>query len=156
MRRDSSRDSFRSEKRRGLYQRAKAPDAHDVRGEDFRAKNGFFRLDKAAAGDGGRGTTMGASAGKRRCTSTKASGLPTKNRSARPELQNAFGPTLRKGRGTRKSRFLTRRREARNDNGRTGWESEESCREWRLASGSGAAFHHAHRFQAHDNFFVLI
>ena len=133
-----------------------APDAHDVRGEDFRAKNYFFRLDNAAAGDSGRGMTMGESAGKRRCKSAKASGLPTKNRSARPELQNAIGPTLqerpfeppfetqgkqgKKGGAPEKakSKFVGRgrgRRPARNEDGRTDSESEESCRVWRLASG---------------------
>ena len=62
---------------------------------------------------GGRGMTMGESAGKRRCKSAKASDLPTKNRSARPELQNAIGPTLQKGWGTRKSRFVARRLRSR-------------------------------------------
>jgi hypothetical protein len=118
-----------------------APDAHDVRGEDFRAKNGFFsarqcvrRRRRAPQGYkeqthtykphfAAQGKRCGApgkanyDAGwkaelqteKRRCTSAKASGLPTKNRSTRPELQNAFRPTLQKGRGTRKSEKQIRR-----------------------------------------------
>jgi len=78
---------------------------------------------------------MGASAGKRRCKSAKASGLPTKNRSARPELQNAFGLTLQKGWGTRKSRFLARRWERRP---RT-WPTAGAERRWGHPPGSGAA-----------------
>jgi hypothetical protein len=50
----------------------------------FARRTAFFRLDNAAAGDRGRGMTMGASAGKRRCKSAKASGLPTKT--GRPDL----------------------------------------------------------------------
>jgi hypothetical protein len=92
-------------------------------------------------------------------------------KTGRPDLSYKMpsDPPSRKGGAPEKakSRFVARRRgksaarrgrrPAQNEDGRTGSESEESCREWHLASGSsGAAFHHAHRFEAHDNFFVLI
>jgi hypothetical protein len=82
--------------------------------------------------------TMGASAGKRRCKSAKASGLPTKNRSARPELQNAFGPTLQKGWGTRKSEKQIRRpRDA--DDGRHGMRMGGRVRKTRRVAANGVS-----------------
>jgi hypothetical protein len=95
----------------------------------------------ADVADGGLGMTPGLGCShhctrtdgcKRSCKSAKASGLPTKT--GRPDLSYKDDGTLCRDSAVRVASRISR-----------------------LASGSsGAAFHHAHRFQAHDNFFVLI
>jgi hypothetical protein len=69
-------------------------------------------------------------AGRRSCTSAKASGLPTKNRSARPELQKCIRthPSERVGHPKKQTTMLAGRRSCRRKSGAAQGQKPQVCR----------------------------